>query len=151
MPAWTPALDPKSGIVSVSSVNVGTANGGYRGDIVIGTFGELPDMSAGENCGVLADRQEASAFMVVNGMAVDNANPLDAYSTGGNGVDTRQAVTVTLDPSTVAAGTRGSALSLHRLNRRTGRPVTVPLERVGDQLRFTVEIDGGAGELFIWG
>lgn len=108
-------------------------------------------MSAGENRGVLADRSEASAFMLVNGMAVYNDGPTDPYATGGNGEETRQRVTVTVDPRAVRAGTKARSLSLHTLDRSTGRPRAVQLTKQGDLFQFTVDLDGGAGELFVWG
>src|SRR5690606_37820688 len=55
LPDWNPALDPAAGIVGLEAANIGTANGGHAGDVLVGTFGELPGMSAGENQGVLAD------------------------------------------------------------------------------------------------
>ena len=151
LPDWSPALDAAAGIVGLEATNIGTANGGHPGDVYVGTFGELPEMSAGENRGVLADRDEASAFMLVNGMAVYNDEATDPYAAGGSGEETRQRVTVAVDPRAVRAGTRPLSLSLHTLDRSTGRPRPVPLETVGDQLQFTVDLDGGAGELFLWG
>ena len=151
LPDWNPALDPAAGIVGLEAANIGTANGGHAGDVLVGTFAELPGMSAGENQGVLADRSAASAFMLVNGMAVYNDGATDPYATGGGGAETRQRVTVTVDRRTVHAGTRARSLSLHTLDRSTGEPRPVQLRAFGDLLQFTVDLDGGAGELFLWG
>src|SRR5699024_1630386 len=70
-------------------------------------------------------------------MAVYNDHATDPYATGGGGAETRQRVTVTVDPRAVRAGTRGRSLSLHTLDRSTGRPVPVQLAKRGDLLEFT--------------
>lgn len=151
LPDWSPSLDTSAGVVGLEAANIGIANNGHPGDVFVGSFGALPEMSAGENQGVLADRGEAAAFMLVNGMAVYNDHATDPYATGGGGAATRQRVTVTVDPRAVRAGTRGRSLSLHTLDRSTGRPVPVQLAKRGDLREFTVDLDGGAGELFLWG
>lgn len=151
LPDWNPSLDTAAGIVGLEAANIGTANGGHRGEVFVGTFGQLPELSAGENRGVLSDRGEASAFMLVNGMAVYNDGATDPYATGGSGAETRQRVTVTVDPRAVRAGTRARSLALHTLNRSTGNPEPVQFAKHGDLLQFTVDLDGGAGELFVWG
>lgn len=148
IPTWAPDVDADSGLVGVSATNIGTVNGLNRGDVFIGTFAELPDMTAGENQGILPDRAAASAFMLVNGLTNGNSNYADPLSTGGSGAQCRQLVEVKLDPAKVAAG---RDLSLYRLDRQTGQPVTVPLVHQDGMLAFTAELDGGAGELFIWG
>lgn len=148
IPEWSASIDTGSGLVGASSVNVGTGNGGNPGDLFIGTFREIPGLSAGENRGVLPDRAATRAFMVVNAMAYQLTDYTDPHSAGGTGADLRQRVTVIVDPSSVD-GSRER--QLYRIDRITGRPVGVPLTRSAGSVSFEVDLDGGAGELFVWG
>ena len=134
------------------------ADRGQQGDGVRGngedrlSGGEGNDRIEGENGNDLldggADRDELKGDngddRLLGGAGADKLE-------GGNGAECRQRITVTLNRSTVRAGTRPRSLSLHTLDRRSGRVRTVPLTKVGDLLQFTVDLDGGAGELFIWG
>lgn len=145
---WTEATDPASGLARLVATNLGGANGGQPGDVFVGSFREIPGLSAGENRGVLPDRAGAAAFMLVNAMTAGLVDYNDPNSAGGTGAQTRQRLEVTVVPASVqAAGGR----ALYRLDRRSGRPVEVPLAGTGGERRFTMDIDGGAGELFFWG
>jgi len=141
---FSPSTDPDSGLRAITVTNIGTTNGGHPGDVVVGTFTELPQMSAAENAGVLPDRAGANAFMLVNAMAYGNVDWTDPYSTGGNGADCRQRIEVTVVPPTRHG-------VLYRVDERTGRAREVRLRRSAEGAVFTVDVDGGAGALYLWG
>ncbi len=160
-------IDPGAGVTGLSAVNVATANGGRPGDVLLGTFRQLPGMTAEEAAGVLPDKDGAVAFMVVNALIVANTNPLvtDTSSdyaphtaTGGNGADTEQEITVTVDPSKVDPSVRpgraagpGRDVGLFRVERSTGEPIKVALSAApGGGHQFTVRIRGSEGELYFW-
>src|SRR5699024_12404888 len=70
LPDWSPSLDTSAGIVGLEAANIGTANNGPPGDVLVAGSAALPEMSDGENQDVLADRGQAAAFVHVDGMAV---------------------------------------------------------------------------------
>lgn len=158
LPDFTPTVDPGCGVTAISTVNIGTANSGKPGDVVIGTFRQLPQLSANEAGGILPDKDAAVAFMIVNALIVANNDYLSPTGTGGNGSDTRQRVSVTVDPGQVSPDVRpgrtrgkGRALSLYRVDRESGHPRRVELTRTVGAYEFTATIDGGEGELYFWG
>lgn len=145
---WAPGTDVGSGLVGASVKNLGPANGGHPGDIFIGTFRQIPGLSDGENRAVLPDRTNASAFMLVNAMAYALDDYTDPFSQGGSGAELRQRLTVEVAPASVAGRTNAI---LYRVDPATGGLVEVALVNDGGKLTFAVDLDGGAGELFIWG
>lgn len=142
-PDFTPAVDPGSGVVDLDAANLGSTNGGQRGDVILGTFRPIPGLSARENRAVLPDRTETPAFMLVNGLTAYNTDNTDPFGTGGSGEQTRQAITVTVD---VPKGTE-----LYRVVQQGRGHRRVELRPVDGKRQFTVELDGGAGALYFWG
>lgn len=142
IPDLTAQTDPGSGVLGVSVQNLGTAHGGNPGDVLVGTFRPIPGLSARENAGVLADRADTPAFMLVNGLTDYNSDNTDPFGTEGSGERTRQALTVSV------AVPEGKELV--RVGADRPRPQRVPLEEGADGAQFTVELDGGAGALYLW-
>lgn len=142
-PDFTPQLDPGSGVVGLDAANLGSTNGGQRGDVMLGTFRPIPGLHARENRGVLPDRSDTAAFMLVNGLTAYNSDNTDPFGTGGSGEQTRQAITAELE---VPAGKE-----LFRVTPGGRGYDRVELGGGGDRRQFTVELDGGAGALYFWG
>lgn len=148
IPAFTPSSDPGSGVVDIRAVNTGHTNHGKPGDVVFGSFRELPQMSAHEAWSVLPDKDHARAFMLVNGLTWPNDDVYSASSTSGGGHDTRQSVVVTVDPP--RTGHRPAAL--YRVDHRSGRLREMRLRRADEgRYTFSISIPGGSSELFVWG
>lgn len=142
-PDFTPQLDPGSGVVGLDAANLGSTNGGQRGDVMLGTFRPIPGLHARENRGVLPDRSDTAAFMLVNGLTAYNSDNTDPFGTGGSGEQTRQAITAELE---VPAGKE-----LFRVTPGGRGYDRVELGGGGDRRQFTVELDGGTGALYFWG
>lgn len=141
-PDFAPQLDPGSGVVGLDAANLGSTNGGQRGDVLLGTFRPIPGLSAAENRAVLPDVTDTPAFMLVNALTAYNTDNTDPFGTGGNGEQTRQAITV---DAQVPAGKE--LLRVTAGGRGTER---VELAGSGSVRTFTVELDGGAGALYVW-
>jgi hypothetical protein len=121
---WNDAADPY--ITDVSATNLGAANDGRRGDILVGYFTPLLESFDGP------DRENEIYFMFVNGLT-DPA--LDA--------DVQQRVRVTFDFGSIGI------TSLQRLSRQTGEVETIPLVSDGASLyHLDLVLEGGAGDLF---
>lgn len=151
VPDFSPDTDPATGIVAITAENLGTANDGERGDVLLGTFRELPGMTTEENAGVLPDRAGTTAFMLVNTLVWRNDDWRDANGTGGDGDQTAQRITVTLDRRAVASAV-GSTRSLYRVDPDSGeaRPVRLAAQR-GGLFACTVDLRGGESGLYFWG
>jgi hypothetical protein len=146
VPDLTPGTDPATGIVGLEAENLGTANGGERGDVLLGTFRALPGMTEREHAGVLPDPVDTVTFMLVNMLVWRNDDWDVADGTGGDGEQTAQRITVTLDRNAVGSK------SLYRVDPNSGeaRPVRLELVR-GGQFALTVDLRGGESGLYFWG
>lgn len=143
---FSPSLDPETRLSAIASANIGGANGGLPGDVLVGTFRPVPNMSAEESAGLFTD-PGTPAFMVVNSLAVPNTDKTGEHATGGSFTDTAQNVTLTFDLSD------GSVRpdQLRTLNAATGQVLTPALTSQGNG-RYTLQkhMGGGTGELFWW-
>lgn len=147
---FSASTDPASGVVGLDARNLGTANGGRRGDVVFGSFRAIPQLSEQENAGVLPDHADATAFMLVNGLVWRNDDWDSPDGTGGDGDDTAQVITVVVD----RAGLTGAAADarLLRVDPDTGQSHEVELSRGEDGLEtFDVRLRGGESGLYYWG
>ncbi|WP_229070699.1 hypothetical protein [Actinoplanes sp. DH11] len=143
---FAPGLDPQTRLSAIAAANVGGANGGLPGDILVGTFRPIPGMTAEESAGIFTN-PGTPAFMVVNALALPNADRTDEYGTGGSSADTAQNVTLTFDLSD------GSVRpdQLRMLNAATGQVVSPVLTARGNGRYELVKfMGGGTGELFWW-
>lgn len=146
VPDWDAGIDRDSQISALSATNLGGANGGLPGDILVGTFRTLPGLTARDARGLVGP--DTHAFMLVNALAVPNAVWSDWNGTGGTGEETRQRVHVSLR---LAPAQRPDGARLFRIDRATGRELPVRLTKTGpDTASFDHDIDGGRGDLFIW-
>lgn len=151
VPDFSAETDPGTGLAGLEVENLGTANAGQRGDVLVGTFRQLPGMSGRENAGVLPDRKHAVAFMLVNTLVWRNDDWEEAAGTGGDGDRTAQRITVSVDLGAVAFRDR-SARSLHRVDPESGRAEEVELTAArGGLSTFIVDIRGGESGLYFWG
>ncbi|HEX2475806.1 MAG TPA: hypothetical protein VHK01_13730 [Lacipirellulaceae bacterium] len=108
--------------------NLGTRNGGLRGDVIISWFKPLDATNDDAN---LVDDQ--LYFMIVNGFAGPD----------GMAADYRQRITVNFFNNVTP--------SLQRINPETGEAEAILLEVIpgtGGRRRLNLELDGGKGELF---
>lgn len=143
---FSAAVDPGTKLVGLSAKNVGSANGGLPGDVFFGSFRPIPGMNAAESAGIYTN-PDTPAFMVVNGLAVPNADKTNEFGVGGSSAETAQIVTLRFD---LADG------SLKKNQLRTlaaGRDKVkhVKLDHVsGTIYEAKVRIGGGLGELFWW-
>lgn len=118
--SWSPATDSDPFLTAINAENVGGANGGLRGDVVVGNF---RPMQGGTD----------PYFMIVNGLS----------AAAGSVSDAAQAIQLTFD-----FGTSGIS-SLLRLSRTTGLIESVPLSYLGgSQYSLSLTLDGGTGDLF---
>jgi hypothetical protein len=111
-----------------SVTNLGTQNGGERGDVIISWFKPL---DAADDDATLVDDQ--LYFMIVNGFAGPE----------GTSADYRQRITVNFFNNVTP--------SLQRLDADSGEINILPLEIIPDtngRRRLNVELDGGMGALF---
>ncbi|MCK5853133.1 LamG domain-containing protein [bacterium] len=123
--SWNSSIDPY--ITSISQNNPGTRNGGNDGDVWVGYFNPLHESFDG------AAYNNELYFMILNGLAQVDGFPDEAM----------QQITLNFD-----FGTSGIT-SLLRLNRTTGKTEVVNLTHVsGNQYTITLEINGGAADLF---
>ncbi|GAA3116117.1 hypothetical protein JOF29_003938 [Kribbella aluminosa] len=130
-PEWIDSFTPDpAGIVGVSSRDIGGANDGHPGDVLIGSFRPLPGVGW---------RPGRRAFMVLNGLIAPNPSG-DFDATGGFAAGGRQEITLTF----------AHGKQLLRADRRTGRLIPVPLRRTsGTESRATITVDGGFADLLI--
>lgn len=151
VPDFSPETDPGSGLVGLDVGNLGTANAGQRGDVLVGTFRQLPGMTGRENGGVLPDRKNTVAFMLVNTLVWRNDDWEEADGTGGDGDETAQRVTVSIDRDAVSFRD-SSTRALYRVDPISGEAAVVPLQGRGNGLfTFSVDIRGGESGLYLWG
>lgn len=114
-------------IASITQTNLGGANDGLPGDVLVGHFKPLHEDFDGP---LFTDEPY---FMLVNSMAFQDKT----------GAQARQRVAVDFD----FTGTQ--IRELQRLSRETGLVESVPLERLGgSHYRLTLDLDGGEGDLF---
>ena len=148
---FSPTIDPASGLVDLAADNLGTANGGKRGDVLVGTFRALPGMNGRESGRVLPDRKNTVAFMLVNTLVWRNDDWKVAHGTGGDGDQTAQRITATIDRD--AVGSRAlSTRSLYRVDPVSGEALPVALTAAGGSLfTFSVDLRGGESGLYFWG
>ncbi|THA61104.1 hypothetical protein E6P78_25755 [Streptomyces sp. A0958] len=143
---FSPSLDPGTRLSAIAAANAGGANDGLPGDVVVGTFRPIPNMSAQESAGLFTD-PDTPVFMVVNALAVPNTDKTDEHATGGSLTDTAQNVTLTFDLSD------GSVRpdQLRMLNAATNQVTTPALTSLGNG-RYSLRkyMGGGTGELFWW-
>jgi hypothetical protein len=123
---WIPrASDPY--ITSIVAGNLGTANAGLPGDLLVGYFAALDEAFDGP--GYTGE----SYFMLTNGLS----DPATLAS------ETRQRIILNFDFRTSGIN------SLQRLSRTTGLVETVPLMSLGGSTyRLVLDLDGGTGDLF---
>ncbi len=115
-------------IRGITVQNVGTMNHKLRGDVIIGWF------KPSETTGSETEAKHEIYFMITNGLCDRTADS----------VQSRQRIIVNLH----FGGT--AVKSVQRLNRITGKVQNVALRSVGERGRYlmTIELDGGAGDLF---
>ena len=141
---FTAATDPGTRIRTVDVVNIGGANGGLPGDVLIGTFRPIPGMTTQE-AGVFAN-PDTPAFMVMNGLVLPNTDPADELGTGGNGAETRQAITLTFDLDSAVNPGR-----LWVVDPASGVLKHLQVRRNTDKRwSATIELDGGTAALLLW-
>lgn len=146
VPAFSAATDPGTRLSRVYAVIAGGANGGFPGDVLIGTFRPIPGMNASEAAGIYTN-PDTPAFMVVNCLAVPNADKTSESGTGGSSADTAQFVVLRFDLSDGSVQPR----QLKVLDPQTGSVSIVALSRVqGSVYETRRRIGGGTGELFWW-
>ncbi len=114
-------------LISVSAVNIGTKNGGHRGDVALGKFKVLDESFDGP------DFSDETYFMVLNGLCAPDSTC----------AETRQTITLTFNFAT------SGITSLQRLNRDTGNVEVVPLTDLGGgHYKLDLTLDGGTADLF---
>jgi len=143
VPDWTPAVDRNAGISNLEVTNVGGANQGLPGDVLVGTFRTLPGLSRHNLQGVV--QQDSTAIMLVNALAMPRRDTTHWNAPGGSGAETRQRVRVTVHRHPGRDG------QLSRINIHTGRATPVAARRTHvDSWTFDEAIDGGQGVLLVW-
>lgn len=136
--------DPGTRLTNITATNIGGANNGLPGDVLVGTFRPIPGMNRTE-AGMFQD-SKTPAFMVTNALAAPNTDPRQEKGVGGNGSDTRQRIVLRFDlDSSVNPG------RLRTLNARTGRVEHVTLRRTSSKAwEAALVLDGGTGQLLWW-
>jgi hypothetical protein len=115
-------------LIDVSATNIGSTNGGLRGDVIVGFFKPLHESYDGD------DYSNQKYFMVVNGLSDGNATA----------AETKQTIRLTFN-----FGSSGITKSLQRLNRNTGAVEIVSLVSDGGSVyHLDLTLDGGTGDLF---
>jgi hypothetical protein len=125
--AWAVGSEGDPYITSISATNLSSANGGNRGDVLVGYFNPLLESFDGP------DYSNELYFMLANGLS----------DPAGLVADCRQSITVNFDFKT------SGITSLLRLNRDGGQVEQVPL--IFDSLahyHLSLTLDGGTGDLF---
>jgi hypothetical protein len=124
---WAVGSEGDPYITSLSATNLGTRNGGNRGDILIGYFNPLLESYDGPNF------SNELYFMITNGLS----DPTGLVA------ESRQQITVNFDFKTSGIN------SLLRLSRDTGQVEVVPLISDGtSRYHLSLVLDGGTGDLF---
>ena len=127
VPSWTSGAGNDPYLTSVSAQNLGQANGGLPGDVLIGHFTPLlqSDNGVGFN--------NEPYFMIVNGLT----------SPTGTAADAAQVIHLTFN-----FGTSGIT-NLECLSRDTGQVEIIHLVSDGGSLyHLDLTLDGGTGDLF---
>ena len=125
--AWAAGSEGDPYITSISATNLGSTNGGLRGDVLVGYFNPLLESYDGP------DFSNELYFMITNGLS----------DPGALVADTRQQITLNFDFKT------SGITSLLRLSRDTGQVEQVPL--IFDSTshyHLDLTLDGGTGDLF---
>jgi hypothetical protein len=124
---WVAGSEGDPYITSITATNLGTTNGGNRGDILIGYFNPLLENYDGPNY------SNELYFMITNGLS----------DPGGLVADCRQQITINFDFKSSGID------SLLRLSRDTGQVERLPL--IFDSTshyHLSLLLDGGTGDLF---
>src|SRR5439155_4624949 len=125
--AWAVASEADPYITSIAATNLGTTNGGFRGDVLVGYFNPLLESFDGP------DYSNELYFMITNGLS-------DPAGLVG---DCRQQITVNFDFKTSGID------SLLRLSRDSGQVEEESL--IFDSpahYHLSLLLDGGTGDLF---
>jgi hypothetical protein len=125
--AWAAGSEGDPFITAISATNLSSANGGQRGDVLIGYFNPLLESFDGP------DYSNELYFMITNGLSDTTALVVDA----------RQLITINFD-------FKNSGIdSLLRLSRESGLVEQVPLISDGTRkYHLSLTLDGGTGDLF---
>ena len=150
-PLTVPVWMPDAGIVAgLEARNVGGANAGWPGDVLIGYFHAIPGLGSHasgyglpEGAGAFFTDPRTTMFMVLNGLTLPNRQPADPNSTGGTAAETAQEITVSLDREQSAEGR-----TVWQVNPNTGGYEKVDTRRVSGRLLFTTTLPGGMAALF---
>ncbi len=122
---WTPDADPY--ITGIEATNQTNYNDGKPGDVIVGYYKVLHESFDGPQ------HKNQLYFMVVNGLSAHDANIQQ----------TKQNIRMTFDFAETGIK------SLQRLNRKTAKVETVPLEHIkNSQYHLELDLPGGTGELF---
>ncbi|WP_257348907.1 discoidin domain-containing protein [Pseudalkalibacillus decolorationis] len=130
---WDNSTD--SHIQNINIENIGNANAGLKGDVLIGYFEPLPGLPK-EELEKLPSKK-AEYFMIMNGLTAEGKE--------GSSENTSQTITLDLD-------VRGQGpKSLFKVNKDTGQIEQVKLTHVkGYHYKVDVTIGGGKADLFFW-
>jgi len=121
-------------VSSLSAENIGVANGGRRGDVLIGSYKPVLEELGDDNLST-----SNKFFMIYNGLTNGNGNPATSV---GSASETAQRLTVTLSMTT--------GETLHKVNRDTGAVEEVAVTSLGDDsYELSHDLGGGEGDLFI--
>ncbi len=122
---WEPGIDPY--IADIQATNLGSANNGLEGDVIVGYFMPLDVSFTNPGYG------DDIYFMVVNGLT----------DPSGSAAACRQRIRIDFD-----FGNSGID-SLLRLSRQTGQVEEVALVKdIGTLYHLDLLLDGGTGDLF---
>lgn len=144
LPRFTSETDPGTGLLEVSAENIGGANDGLPGDVVIGTFRPIQGLSP-EQVGRFADLN-TPAMMIMNGLVVPNVDPSIEDGVGGNAEGTRQRLTLSF-----SLGEGRQTGKLMTVDQRTGKERRIPVTHRSHGVGTAkVEVDGGSAQLLWW-
>ncbi|MDQ8738009.1 discoidin domain-containing protein [Paenibacillus sp. LHD-38] len=133
IPLWDPSADAR--IRSIAVQNIGNANHGLKGDVLIGYFEPLNGLTKEDEKFLPAPHSKY--FMIMNG--------LTASGDAGSSEITSQKITFELDVKGEGPN------SLYRVNKETGETERVQLTHVkGNQYRLDIMLGGGKADLFFW-
>jgi hypothetical protein len=129
---WEPSADPH--IQSIDVQNMGGANQGYSGDVLLGYFDLLKGLTKEDLKALPANATQY--FMVMNGLTASGEN--------GTSDNTKQKITFNIDM-------KGKKSSLYRVNNLTGHVDKLNLTHVkGHAYKVDVILGGGKADLFFW-
>lgn len=130
---WDPSVDAR--IRSIAVQNIGNANQGLKGDVLIGYFEPLNGLTKEDK--KLLPAPHSKYFMIMNG--------LTASGEAGLSDNTSQKITLELDVKGEGPN------SLYRVNKDTGVTERVQLTHIkGNQYRLDITLGGGKADLYFW-